>query len=226
MVLLAALSAQPQTALALPGVALDPQPYVFACTAAVPEGATLQSLRVYVDHDVASIVANYFSNDQTTFDTDGSVVVQNNSALFTAAWNGASFSAEQVQGRIYTGSYTTDSAPIAVQCVRVETSDRNPDEFSLTCAPNRADIATATTPHSLYLTYQEGELEMFVNPTSEVEIFDLELASALRVSDNYVTARWEFHNSGFTAEGYEGDRFYALLYYRGLATYGFHCWKL
>lgn len=202
--------------------------YVFACTPAEASDATVQSIRVTVRDGTAAMTVDHFGNSETFAAADSLIAVLSNSGV-AVTWNtGASFAADRERGRVFAGSVTLGADSVAIRCVRIVTSDRDPDEFALYCAP-AAPIPAAdapTAPRELLLTYEEGELEMFVNPTGKNEIFDLELASGVEVSAGLVRGDWVFHGTSFRATASGPARFDGVLSYRGLSTHRFVCHQI
>jgi hypothetical protein len=205
----------------------DPE-YVFACTPAESSDAQFQSIRVSVRNGAAAMVVDRFDSSETFATADSLISTLSDSGASVSWSTGASFAVHRERGRIFAGTVTLAGESVATRCVRIVTSDRDADEFSLYCAPSAPMPAAAATtmPRELLLTYEEGELEMFVNPTGAIEIFDLELASGVEVNAGLVRADWAFHGTSFRATATGPDRFEGVLNYRGLSTHRFVCHRI
>lgn len=202
--------------------------YVFACRVDESSAAIIQSIRVTIRDDAATMVIEGFGTNETFAAADSSIAALSDSGV-AVTWNsGASFAANRERGRVFAGSVTLGADSIAVRCVRIVTSDRDADEFALYCAPVAPVPAAdaSTVPRELLLTYEEGELEMFVNPTGTNEIFDLELASGVEVNASLVRGDWVFHGTSFQATASGPARFEGVLSYRGLSTHRFVCHQI
>lgn len=147
-----------------------------------------------------------------------------------AAWTAgeAGFAASEFARNIFSGELQLAGATIQVKCIKFVTDDRDDDEFSLACTATEIaskPIGQQAVIRDVVLSYEERELEMFINPTGEREIFDLERASDVRVTNLEVSGEWASQHTWFDASSHDGDRFEAVLNLYGSAT-NLVCWKI
>lgn len=207
--------------------------FTLVCSVSAGSGQSASGMRSARVTYSAGMVDMRLDRDDidSRFDAAASKVIAIGPNVLSASWNaaGVSFSAREFRHNTFAGELQISGETVPVKCIKLVTDDRDDDEFSLACTPK--DISATSAQNSadvtdVVLSYEERELEMFLNPTGDRQIFDLERTSELKVSDLRIFGEWGTQNTYFNATSTDGDRFEAVLSYKGSFETNLVCWKI
>lgn len=205
--------------------------FTLACSVALTDNTSESSFGIRsarVTYSAGSVAMRLDRNDlDVRYAADAAQNVVATGSYLKAAWTSAdvSFAAEELERNIFIGELRVSGNTVPVKCVKFVTDDRDGDEFSLACTPTDTG-ASLVVIKDVVLTYEDRELEMFINPTGEREIFDLERTSMVKVSELEVYGEWGSQNTSFRSSSKDGDRFGATLNYNGAFVVRMVCWKI
>jgi hypothetical protein len=205
-------------------------PFVLACSP-VADGSIVRSARVSFDGAKVALHLDYQGSEQLlSFVSSeiGSITLSSINVSWPA--DQLSFAASLDHARVFAGHLKLADEVVALSCYKVVTAERDSDEFTLTCVPVSGEHAKVEDLQlvviDVVLAWEDGGLEMIVNPTSESQIFDFERADGVSVSDREISATWKLEQATFKATSLDGSRFDGQLAYEGQSAIPLVCWKL